>query len=149
MEQRALGRSGLVVSRLALGTMTWGRDTDEDEAAMQLTAFVDAGGTLVDTADVYCDGESERTLGHLLTDVVPRSDVLIATKAVGRTRVVPAEDLPHDPQVRAGGDRQELRQALHDPEDDGFEPAHRRSADAGDGGADGGAVWEREHEGGL
>ena len=50
MEQRALGRSGLVVSRLALGTMTWGRDTDEDEAAMQLTAFVDAGGTLVDTA---------------------------------------------------------------------------------------------------
>ncbi|SHN58739.1 Predicted oxidoreductase [Geodermatophilus obscurus] len=85
MEQRALGRSGLVVSRLALGTMTWGRDTDEDEAAMQLTAFVDAGGTLVDTADVYCDGDSERTLGRLLADVVPRSDVLVATKAVGRT----------------------------------------------------------------
>ncbi|WP_100498539.1 aldo/keto reductase [Geodermatophilus chilensis] len=85
MEQRALGRSGLVVSRLALGTMTWGRDTDEDEAAMQLTAFVDAGGTLVDTADVYCDGESERLLGRLLADVVPRSDVLVATKAVGRT----------------------------------------------------------------
>ncbi|MFW3171249.1 aldo/keto reductase [Geodermatophilus sp. CPCC 206100] len=85
MEQRALGRSGLVVSRLALGTMTWGRDTDEDEAAMQLTAFVDAGGTLVDTADVYCGGESERTLGRLLSDVVPRSDVLVATKAVGRT----------------------------------------------------------------
>jgi aryl-alcohol dehydrogenase-like predicted oxidoreductase len=85
VEQRALGRSGLVVSRLALGTMTWGRDTDEDEAAMQLTAFVDAGGTLVDTADVYCDGDSERTVGHLLADVVPRSDVLVATKAVGRT----------------------------------------------------------------
>jgi aryl-alcohol dehydrogenase-like predicted oxidoreductase len=85
VEQRALGRSGLVVSRLALGTMTWGRDTDEDEAAMQLTAFVDAGGTLVDTADVYCDGESERTLGRLLADVVPRSEVLLATKAVGRT----------------------------------------------------------------
>ncbi len=85
MEQRALGRSGLVVSRLALGTMTWGRDTDEDEAAMQLTAFVDAGGTLVDTADIYCDGESERLLGRLLADVVPRSDVLVATKAVGRT----------------------------------------------------------------
>ncbi|SDE55234.1 Predicted oxidoreductase [Blastococcus fimeti] len=85
VEQRALGRSGLVVSRLALGTMTWGRDTDEDEAAMQLTAFVDAGGTLVDTADVYCDGESERILGHLLTDVVPRDSVLVATKAAGRT----------------------------------------------------------------
>ncbi|GAB4079359.1 aldo/keto reductase [Modestobacter muralis] len=85
MEQRALGRSGLVVSRLALGTMTWGRDTDEDEAALQLTAFVDAGGTLVDTADVYADGESERTLGRLLADVVPRADVLVATKAAGRT----------------------------------------------------------------
>ncbi|GAB3345539.1 aldo/keto reductase [Modestobacter lapidis] len=85
MEQRALGRSGLVVSRLGLGTMTWGRDTDEDEAAMQLTAFVDAGGTLVDTADVYADGASERTLGRLLADVVPRADVLVATKAVGRT----------------------------------------------------------------
>ena len=85
VEQRALGRSGLVVSRLALGTMTWGRDTDEDEAAMQLTAFVDAGGTLIDTADVYCDGESERILGHLLTDVVPRDSVLVATKAAGRT----------------------------------------------------------------
>ncbi len=85
MEQRALGRSGLVVSRLALGTMTWGRDTDEDEAAMQLTAFVDAGGTLVDTADVYGDGDSERVLGRLLADVVPRSEVLLASKAVGRT----------------------------------------------------------------
>src|SRR3978361_1274734 len=65
--------------------MTWGRDTGEGEAAMQLTASVDAGGTLVDTADVYADGESERTLGRLLSDVVPRSDVLVATKAVGRT----------------------------------------------------------------
>src|ERR1700712_2126002 len=65
--------------------MTWGGDTDDDEAAMQLTAFVDAGGTLVDTADIYCDGESERTLGRLLSDVVPRGEVLIATKAVGRT----------------------------------------------------------------
>ncbi|MBM7804232.1 aryl-alcohol dehydrogenase-like predicted oxidoreductase [Geodermatophilus bullaregiensis] len=89
MEQRALGRSGLVVSRLALGTMTWGRDTDEDDAAVQLTAFVDAGGTLVDTADVYCDGDSERTLGRLLADVVPRSEVLVATKAVGRTGAGP------------------------------------------------------------
>jgi len=85
VEQRALGRSGLVVSRLGLGTMTWGRDTDEDQAAAQLAAFVDAGGTLVDTADVYTDGESERVLGRLLAEVVPRSDVLVATKAVGRT----------------------------------------------------------------
>ena len=53
MQQRPLGRAGLLVSRLALGTMTWGRDTDEHEAADQLKQFVDAGGTLVDTAASY------------------------------------------------------------------------------------------------
>jgi aryl-alcohol dehydrogenase-like predicted oxidoreductase len=61
--------------------MTWGRDTDEDDAAAQLVAFREAGGTLVDTADVYVDGESERVLGRLLADVVPRDEVLVATKA--------------------------------------------------------------------
>jgi aryl-alcohol dehydrogenase-like predicted oxidoreductase len=52
MQQRPLGRSGLAVSRLALGTMTWGRDTDADDAAGQLKIYLDAGGTLLDTADV-------------------------------------------------------------------------------------------------
>ena len=85
MKQRHLGRSGLVVSRLALGTMTWGRDTDEDDAAAQLLAFTGAGGTLVDTADVYADGDSERVLGRLLSDVVPRDEVVLATKAYGVT----------------------------------------------------------------
>lgn len=85
MEQRALGGSGLVVSRLALGTMTWGRDTDEDDAAAQLAAFRDAGGTLLDTADVYCDGASELIIGRLLREVVPRREVVVATKAFGRT----------------------------------------------------------------
>jgi aryl-alcohol dehydrogenase-like predicted oxidoreductase len=64
--------------------MTWGRDTDPDEAASQLVAFVDLGGTLVDTADVYCDGESERILGGLLGDLVPRDNLVLATKAVAR-----------------------------------------------------------------
>jgi aryl-alcohol dehydrogenase-like predicted oxidoreductase len=64
--------------------MTWGRDTDADEAATQLMAFADAGGTLVDTADVYTDGESERILGGLLSEVVPREELVIATKAVAR-----------------------------------------------------------------
>lgn len=71
-----------MVSRLGLGTMTWGRDTDSDDAAAQLKAFCDAGGTLVDTADVYTDGDSERILGGLLEKVVSRSDVVLATKAV-------------------------------------------------------------------
>lgn len=83
MKQRHLGRSGLIVSRLGLGTMTWGGDTDEDDAASQLLAFRDAGGTLLDTADVYVDGESERVVGRLLKDVVPRDEVLVATKAYG------------------------------------------------------------------
>jgi len=89
VKQRHLGRSGLVVSRLALGTMTWGRDTDEDDAAAQLIAFTAAGGTLVDTADVYAGGESERVLGRLLAEVVPRDEVLVATKAYGATGTGP------------------------------------------------------------
>ncbi|MDQ1695494.1 MAG: hypothetical protein QOJ03_847 [Frankiaceae bacterium] len=84
MEQRRLGGTGLYVSRLALGTMTWGRDTDEDDASSQLKAFVEAGGTLIDTADVYVDGESEKVVGRLLQGVVRREDVIIATKAVSR-----------------------------------------------------------------
>jgi len=81
MEQRAVGASGLRVSRLGLGTMTWGRDTDSDDAAAQLSAFRDAGGTLLDTAASYGDGESECVIGRLLRDVVPRDEVVLATKA--------------------------------------------------------------------
>jgi aryl-alcohol dehydrogenase-like predicted oxidoreductase len=82
MQQRRLGSTGLYVSHLALGTMSWGHDSDEDDASKQLQAFLDAGGTLLDTADVYVDGESERVIGSLLTNVVDRADVIIATKAV-------------------------------------------------------------------
>ena len=78
-----MGRSGLDVSTIALGTMTWGRDTDADAAAAQLEAFVSAGGTLVDTANVYGDGDAESILGTLVPDVVPRSAVLLATTSVG------------------------------------------------------------------
>jgi aryl-alcohol dehydrogenase-like predicted oxidoreductase len=85
VQVRSVGRSGLKVSNLALGTMTWGVETDLDEAAAQLVAFHDAGGTLVDTAASYGYGETETLLGQLLTDVVPRSDVVLATKA-GITR---------------------------------------------------------------
>ncbi|MBB6119565.1 aldo/keto reductase [Nocardiopsis algeriensis] len=80
MEQRQVGRSGLWVSRTALGAMTWGKDTSEEEAGQQLTAFVDAGGTLVDTADIYTGGQSERILGRLLRSAVRREDVVVATK---------------------------------------------------------------------
>ncbi|WP_406196886.1 aldo/keto reductase [Kitasatospora sp. NBC_01560] len=81
MEKRHLGRTGLEVSRLGLGTMTWGRDTDEHEAAEQLKEFVDAGGNLVDTADVYGDGGAEYLISRLTDSLIPRSDLVIATKA--------------------------------------------------------------------
>jgi aryl-alcohol dehydrogenase-like predicted oxidoreductase len=81
MEQRRVGRSGLKVSRLGLGTMTWGRGTDEHEAADQLKAFLEAGGTLLDTAAGYGDGESERLIGGLLGSMVDRGEVVLATKA--------------------------------------------------------------------
>jgi aryl-alcohol dehydrogenase-like predicted oxidoreductase len=81
MQRRPLGRSGLAVSRLALGTMTWGRDTDPDDAAAQLKLFLDAGGSLIDTADVYGGGDAESVIGSLLDHLVARDDVLIATKA--------------------------------------------------------------------
>jgi aryl-alcohol dehydrogenase-like predicted oxidoreductase len=85
VELRTVGHSGLKVSDLGLGTMTWGVETDADEAAAQLVAFHDAGGTLVDTAASYGYGETERLIGQLLADVVPRSEMVIATKA-GITR---------------------------------------------------------------
>ncbi|AZM45131.1 aldo/keto reductase [Streptomyces sp. WAC 06738] len=81
MEHRQLGRTGLRVSRMGLGTLTWGRDTGEPEAAGLLKTFWEAGGTLVDTADVYADGGAEHLLGRLLRDLVPRRDIVVATKA--------------------------------------------------------------------
>jgi aryl-alcohol dehydrogenase-like predicted oxidoreductase len=64
MEYRTLGSSGCAVSSLALGTMTFGAETDEDGAHAQLDRFVEAGGTLVDTADVYSHGASEQIIGR-------------------------------------------------------------------------------------
>jgi aryl-alcohol dehydrogenase-like predicted oxidoreductase len=81
MQQRSLGATGLKVSRLGLGTMTWGRDTDEHEARDQLIAFAEAGGTLVDTAAGYGDGASEELIGTLIGDVVARDEIVLATKA--------------------------------------------------------------------
>jgi aryl-alcohol dehydrogenase-like predicted oxidoreductase len=81
MQQRAVGATGLTVSRLGLGTMTWGRDTDEHEARDQLISFAEAGGTLVDTAAGYGDGASEELIGRLIGDVVARDEVVLATKA--------------------------------------------------------------------
>jgi aryl-alcohol dehydrogenase-like predicted oxidoreductase len=81
MELRRAGRSGLSLSRLALGTMTWGRDTDTHEAADQARAFIEAGGNYFDSASHYGDGDSERVIGGLIGTLFKREDVVISTKA--------------------------------------------------------------------
>jgi aryl-alcohol dehydrogenase-like predicted oxidoreductase len=105
MEIRTLGRSGVAVSTYALGTMTFGAETAEDAAHDQLDAFVAAGGTLVDTADVYSAGVSEEVVGRWLAarpaDV--RDQVVLATK--GRFPTGPG---PND----AGLSRRHLSRAL-------------------------------------
>jgi aryl-alcohol dehydrogenase-like predicted oxidoreductase len=82
MQYRTLGRSGTAVSALALGTMTFGTETDEAGSHDQLDRFVEAGGTLVDTADVYSGGVSEEIIGRWFrdrpADVAGR--VVLATK---------------------------------------------------------------------
>ncbi|MTV27473.1 aldo/keto reductase [Nitriliruptoraceae bacterium ZYF776] len=81
MERRTLGSSGTIVSAYALGTMTFGAETDEATAFAQCDRYLEAGGTLLDTADVYNAGESERIVGRWLADRGVRDDVLLATKA--------------------------------------------------------------------
>jgi aryl-alcohol dehydrogenase-like predicted oxidoreductase len=66
MEYRKLGRSGLTVSALRLGTMTFGDRTDESEARRIVGAAAEAGVNFIDTADQYAKGESERVTGKAI-----------------------------------------------------------------------------------
>jgi aryl-alcohol dehydrogenase-like predicted oxidoreductase len=81
MEMRMVGNSGLEISRLGLGTMTWGRDTDTHEAADQARAYFEAGGNFLDSASHYGAGDSERVIGGLIGTLFRREDVVISTKA--------------------------------------------------------------------
>ncbi len=104
MEYRTLGASGCVVSTLALGTMTFGAETDEVGAHAQLDRFVEAGGNLVDTADVYSKGVSEEIIGRWLAGhPQARDQVVLATK--GRFAMGPG---PND----VGTSRRHLTAAL-------------------------------------
>src|SRR4051812_35987068 len=103
-----LGRTGLVVSRLALGTMTFGLQTDEPESRAILSAAADAGVTLLDTADVYPlgggpdrAGRTEEIVGRWLTG--QRDRFLVATKAVGAVGPSPWD---------RGGSRKHLLDAI-------------------------------------
>ncbi len=87
MRLRRVGTSGLQVSRLGLGTMTWARDTSEEDARQLLATFSGAGGNLIDTAAAYGAGDAERLIGSLINSpgnprgVVDRDDLVVATKA--------------------------------------------------------------------
>ncbi|MFT4227089.1 aldo/keto reductase [Micropruina sp.] len=80
MDRRAVGDSGLQVSRLGLGSLTWGRDVPPSQARALLNRFVEAGGTLVDTAAAYGNGDAERIIGRAIHTDLTRDDLVIATK---------------------------------------------------------------------
>lgn len=83
MEYRALGRTGVQVSALCLGTMTFGWKTDQAEATRIVDRFLDAGGNFIDTANVYSRGVSEEMTGKALSGG-KRQRVVLATKVHGR-----------------------------------------------------------------
>ncbi|MEM8851687.1 MAG: aldo/keto reductase [Pseudomonadota bacterium] len=80
MPLRPLGRGGPIVSQLALGTMTFGAETDAAEAHRQLDLFTEKGGTLIDTADAYNRGQSEEIIGDWGRKRGGLSDLIVATK---------------------------------------------------------------------
>src|SRR4030088_2660842 len=99
MKYSLLGKSGLRVSELALGAMTfgteWGWGTEKNEARKMLELYVDNGGNFVDTANVYTNGSSERMLGEFLGE--KRQQIVLSTKYTINTR-------PGDPN-RGGNNR--------------------------------------------
>lgn len=80
MEYRFLGRTGLKVSELCMGTQTFGWGADEETAHAMADHFVEAGGNFFDTSNIYNEGESERMLGNWLKSRGHRSELVIATK---------------------------------------------------------------------
>ncbi len=105
MEYRRLGRSGVLVSPLCLGTMNFGGSTNEEESFAIMRKAVDGGINFFDTANVYNKGESERITGKFLKDNNLRDRVMLATKAFSRVG-----DLPND----GGGTRYHIIKACED-----------------------------------
>ena len=103
MEHRRIGTSGPSVSVLGLGTMTFGAESDEETSHAMLDRFAEAGGTLIDTADVYSAGVSEEIVGRWLRQRRDRERFVVATKG----RFAPGHDHDH-----AGASRVNLTNAL-------------------------------------
>ncbi|NNM88219.1 MAG: aldo/keto reductase, partial [Phycisphaerae bacterium] len=84
MQYRILGRTGVKVTPLCLGTMNFGGRTDEAESRRILDAYAAAGGNFIDTANVYNDGKSEEIIGRWLADTHKRDEIVLSTKVHGR-----------------------------------------------------------------
>src|SRR4030043_1377336 len=85
MEYRRLGRSGLKISSLVLGTMNFGNTTSKEESFKIIDRAIEAGINLFDCADVYAEGESERILGEAFAGNGKRKDIFITSKVFIRT----------------------------------------------------------------
>ena len=92
MEMRELGRTGISVSRICLGTMTWGEQNTEDEAHEQLDYARERGINFIDVAEMYpvppnpeTQGRTERFVGSWLSERGLREEVILATKVTGRS----------------------------------------------------------------
>ncbi len=85
MDYRSLGRTGVMVSPLCLGTMNFGAPTGEEDSIAIINRALDAGINFVDTANVYNDGESERIVGRALKENGRRDEVVLATKVYNAT----------------------------------------------------------------
>ncbi len=105
MDYRRLGRSGVMVSPLCLGTMNFGGVTSEQDAFEIMHAAVEGGINFFDTANVYHQGESERIVGKFLKESRTRDRVVLATKVFGRM-----SDLPND----GGASRYHIIKACED-----------------------------------
>ncbi|MCB9117520.1 MAG: aldo/keto reductase [Caldilinea sp.] len=104
MQYRYLGRTGMKVSELCLGAMTFGRESTEADSIQMMNRFVAAGGNFIDTANVYTRGVSEEIVGRWLRNR-KRDDLVIATKAR-----FPMGDGPND----LGLSRKHLLSAVED-----------------------------------
>jgi aryl-alcohol dehydrogenase-like predicted oxidoreductase len=119
MKYRELGRTGLKVSLIALGTMTWGEQNTEAEAHEQLDVALDAGINLIDTAEMYpvppkpeTQGRTEQYIGTWLKKTGRRNDILLASKAAG-----PSHQVARPSHVRGGRlnfNRTNLFEAVND-----------------------------------
>jgi aryl-alcohol dehydrogenase-like predicted oxidoreductase len=105
MEYRPLGRTGVMVSPLCLGTMNFGGPTDEAEAIRITARALDAGFNFIDTANVYTGGESERITGKAIRESGRRDDIVLATKVYS-----PVGKGPND----RGGSRYHIIKACED-----------------------------------